>query len=144
MKKQPHFKIIILEDNSFYNKLVKKHIDNYIGTIALAKGFSFDIYSFTSFSEWERNFNPDVDIIITDYYLDHGFNAINLLRELNKRKARSKVVVISQTRSLSTSIASLLEGACEFIHKDVNALAKSGLVVEALINEQLKGNRKIN
>lgn len=140
MKTIPNFKIVVLEDNDFYNKLMTKHIKNYIGEMALSKGFTFDVSSFTSYSDCERNFSDDTDVIITDYYLNDGFNAMNLLDLVKKRASKCQVIVLSQIQNINTAICTLLEGACEFIHKDKKAFQKSGHVVEAIISQNLKNN----
>lgn len=138
MKHLPHFKIVVLEDNDFYNKLITKHIENYIHNIALLKGFTFDISSFTSYKDCVRNFTDDTNIIITDYYLNDGFNAMHVLNFIRKRDTKCQIVILSQIYNINTAISTLLEGACEFIHKDKNALANSGLIVEDIIAQQLK------
>lgn len=140
MKTIPHFKIVVLEDNDFYNKLMTKHIKSYIGEISLSKGFSFDVSSFTSYGDCERNFSDDTNIIITDYYLNDGFNAMNLLELVKKRAPKCQVIVLSQIQNINTAICTLLEGACEFIHKDKKAFEKSGHIVEEIISQNLKNN----
>lgn len=140
MKNRPHFKIVILEDNDFYNKLMTQHIKNYVGNIALSKGFTFEVSSYTSFVDCSRNFTDDTNIIITDYYLNGGYNAMNLLDLVRKKDSNCKVIVLSQIQNIITSIYTVLEGACEFIHKDRKALQKSGHVVEEIINQDLKDN----
>lgn len=134
----PHFKIVVLEDNDFYNKLITNHIKNYINNIALIKGFTFEISSFTSFKDCILNFSDDTNIIISDYYLNDGYNAMHLLEHIRNKNSNCQIVILSQTQSIKTAISTLLEGACEFIHKDKKALANSGLVVEEIIAQQLK------
>lgn len=138
MNIQPHFKIAIVEDNDFYNRLLKKHISNYIGTLAIDKLFSFDILSFVSFEDWERNFDNRTDVIITDYFLDKGFNALHVLETVKEKQSGCKVVVISRSNNLATSIATLLEGACDFIVKDEQTLNKSGYIIEEIISQKRK------
>lgn len=140
MKHQPHFKIVVLEDNDFYNKLMTQHLKNYIGRVALIKGFTFDISSFTSYIDCVRNFTKDTNIIISDYYLNDGYNATNIIDLVKKRASKCKVIVLSHINNINTTIYSLLEGACEFIFKDKQALEKSGYIVEEIIAQNLKGN----
>lgn len=140
MKNRPHFKIVILEDNDFYNRLISQHIKNYVNNIALSRGFTFEVNSYTSFADCARNFSRDTNIVITDYYLNGGYNAMNLLELARNKGSNCKVIVLSQVQNIITSIYTILEGACEFVHKDRKALSRSGYLVEEIINENLKDN----
>lgn len=140
MKNIAHFKIVILEDNDFYNKIISKHIENYISNFALSKGFTFEINAFTSYSDCVRNFASDTTIVITDFYLNDGFNALDLINYVRKSELSCQIIILSQIQNIATSITTLLEGACEFIQKDKGALQKSGHVVEEILSQKLKTN----
>ena len=133
----PHFKIVVVEDDEFYNKLLTRYIKNYIGQIALIRGFTFELNSFSSFKDCERNLDPDTDIMITDYYLNDGYNAMDLLDSVKRKAFLCKVVVLSQIQSINTAICTLLEGATEFIYKDKKAPEKSSYIIEDIISHQL-------
>ena len=137
MKLNPHFKIVILEDSDFYNKLMTINIKAHVGKLALLKNFTFDILSYTRYNDCVRNFNPDTDIIITDYYLNECYNAEDVLDLIRKRGAKSKVIVISQIHNIETAICSILDGATEFILKDRKAMEKTRYVIEELITDKL-------
>lgn len=138
MENRQHFKIVIVEDNDFYNRIISRYLKNYIDNLALAKGFSFDLKSYTSFDDFARNFTSDTAVVLSDYYLNDGYNALHVLEQVRKLDASAKVIVFSQLQNMFTSIYPLLEGACEFIHKDKKALEKSAYVIEEILNEQLK------
>jgi DNA-binding NtrC family response regulator len=140
MKNCPHFKIVILEDNDFYNKLMSKYLKNHIAHYALLRGFTFDLISFTSYSDCVRNFSNDINIIVTDYYLSEGYCALHILDLVRKRSSNCKVVVLSQIQNITTSIYTLLEGAYEFIPKNKAVFEKSGHVIEDIINLNLDKN----
>ena len=137
MKNYPHFKIVILEDNDFYNKLMSKYIKTYVARCALLKRFTFELTSFTTYSDCARNFQNDVNIILTDYFLNDGYSALSILELVKKRGVDCKVIVLSQIQDITTSICTLLEGAYEFIPKNRSALQKSGIMIEAIINQSL-------
>ena len=137
MKNYPHFKIVILEDNDFYNKLMSKYIKAYVARCALLKRFTFELTSFTTYSDCARNFQNDVSIILTDYFLNDGYSALSILELVKKRGVDCKVIVLSQIQDITTSICTLLEGAYEFIPKNRSALQKSGNMIEAIINQSL-------
>lgn len=134
----PHFKIVIVEDDEFYNKLLTRHIKNYISEIALLRGFTFELQSYSTFKDCERNLESDTDIMITDYYLNDGYNAMDLLDSVKRKAYLCKVVVLSQIQSINTAICTLLEGATEFIYKDKRAPEKSSYIIEDIISHHLQ------
>ncbi len=138
MKNYPHFKIVILEDNDFYNKLMSKYIKTYIARCALLKRFTFELASFTTYTDCARNFHNDVNIILTDYFLNDGYSALSILELVKKRGIDCKVIVLSQIQDITTSICTLLEGAYEFIPKNKAALEKSGHMIEDIISQSLQ------
>lgn len=140
METRQHYKIVIMEDNDFYNKIVSRYLKNYLDNLALSKGFTFDMQSFTSYDDFARNFTTDTTVVLTDYYLNDGYNALHVLEQVRKLDSSAKVVVLSQMQNMFTSIYPLLEGACEFIHKDKKALEKSAYVIEEIISEKMKEN----
>lgn len=137
MTTKPHIKIMILEDNDFYNKLITKYLKTYLEQISLIKGFTFEISSFTTFDDCSRNLKPDIDIIISDYYLNDGYSVMDLLELIKKQERTTNVIVISKSRDLKNSIGSLSEGADEYVYKDNEALRKSAYIVEEMIIQNL-------
>src|ERR1700740_2508384 len=113
MELKQHFKIMILEDNEFYNKLLAKHLKNYIDPIASSKGFTFELFSYTTFNDCKLNLNEDIDFILCDYYLSESYNALHLLELIKQLPKKIRVIVLSRTRDLNTSIRALLKGAAE-------------------------------
>lgn len=77
-------------------------------------------------------------MVLSDYYLNDGYNALHVLEQVWKLDASAKVIVFSQLQNMFTSIYPPLEGTCEVIHKDKKALEKRAYVIEKILNEQLK------
>ncbi|HEY1038215.1 MAG TPA: response regulator [Bacteroidia bacterium] len=146
MELKPHFKIMIVEDNDFYNKLLTRHIQNYISPIAVSQGFTFELFCYTTFKDFSLNLNDEIDFILCDYFLNDGYTAINLLELVNKLIKRVRVIVISKSQDIKTSIRTLLKGAVEFLAKDRETLKKSGHILEEMIYELLekRRNTKLN
>ncbi len=139
MKKDwPHYKIVVAEDNEFYNKLITRNIKKYIGQLALIRGFTFEVKSFTTFGDYARNLESDTDIVITDYYLNDGYNAMDVIDSVKRKAYLCKIIVLSQMQTINTAVCTLLEGACEFIYKDKKAIEKSCYIVEEIISHYLK------
>lgn len=136
LKKQ--FKIVVLEDNEFYNNLLTKQLKNYTEEMALDKDCSFEIESYTNANDCLRNFKSDTDIAIIDYYLGESKNGSDILKAIKEKCSTCKVIVISQFQNIKTYYQTLNEGAYHFIFKDRDALAKSCIVIEDIVNEELR------
>src|ERR1700747_1433542 len=115
MSTQTQFKIVVLEDNDFYNNLLTRQLQNYTGEIALDKGYRFDISSYTSSTDCLKNIQPDTDIAIVDYYLGESKNALDILKVIKQKCPNCKVIVISRVKNIKTSYETLNEGAFTFI-----------------------------
>lgn len=135
LKKQ--FKIIVLEDNEFYNTILTRQLKNYTSEMELDNNYSFDIESYTNANDCLRNLKPETDIAIVDYYLGESKNALDILKAIKATCSNCKVIIISQFKNIKTYYQTLNEGAYHFIFKDRNALSKSCFAVEDIINQSL-------
>ena len=133
LKKQ--FKIVVVEDNEFYNNILTRQLKNFTEGLAIDRGLSFEIDSYTNAHDFLRNLKKETDIAILDYYLGDSLNGAEILKAIKKKCEHCKVVIISQLKNIKTYYQTLNEGAYHFIHKDRNALSNSCTVVEDIINE---------
>lgn len=137
MKTKPFFKIVILEDDDFYNKLLTKHIDSKINKLSLLYSFGYEIKSYTSCKDCTLNFENNTNLLFSDYYLGNGYNARYLLDFVKRRSSDCKVVVISQMQNMQTSVSTFLEGAYEFFRKDDKLLFNCSELAETVIKEKM-------
>lgn len=136
LKKQ--FRIVVLEDNEFYNTILTRQLKSYTKEMSLWQGHSFDIESYTNANDCLRNLKEDTDIAIVDYYLGESMNASDILKVIKEKCRNCKVIIISQFKNLKTYYQTLNEGAYHFIFKDNKALSNSCFIIEDIINERLK------
>jgi DNA-binding NarL/FixJ family response regulator len=138
MNTQNQFKIIILEDNKLYNTILSAQLQNHIEGLALDKGYSFDIQSYTHATDCLQNLKPDIEIAIVDYYLGGSENGLGVLKIINQKCPNCKVIIMSWDDNSKTSSQTLDAGACVFVHKDNTALMKICRLVEDIINERIR------
>lgn len=131
-------KVAIVDDNQFYNQLLAVRLKNYIYPIAEDKNFDLEIQSFIDPYECLRKLDPDTDIVFLDYYLGPLVNASILMKKIKKQCDTCNIIIISQVKSLQTSLVTLLDGASEFILKDKYAFIRSCYVAEEMIYNRLK------
>lgn len=139
-KSDLQYKIIVLDDNAFYNKILTKRIKSYAEmlTIAFEKNFEFDIQSYTSAQECINDLQADTDIVFMDYFLDNKITAFDLLTAAQKKCKDCKFVIISQTKKIGAILQLYAADASEieFICKDEDALSKSCMVVNDIVSER--------
>lgn len=138
MKPVPNFKIVILEDDDFYNRILSRYLKINLEKIGFLKGFTVNVLSYTSFIDCKRNLSPDIDLVLTDYYLSDGYTAPYLMEKLRQRGIQCKVIVISRLHSVQTAIVPLLDGASEFVQKNKHALKNCLYITESILTERLK------
>ena len=137
MKTLPSFKIVILEDDDFYNRLLSKYLKNALSELGIVRGFNLELTSYTSYRDCTLNFENDTLLLFTDYYLKNGYCASNIIEFINMRGSECKIIVVSQIQNLQTAICTILEGATDFIKKDKYTLRQCQDIAETIITEKL-------
>ncbi len=140
---QKTFKIVVLEDNEFYNRLLTKQLQNYTDIIAAQKNYSFEVSSYLHAVDCLTNFKADTDVAFIDYYLG-DITGLEIIKKIKEKCPDCKIIIISQVRNVKTTRATLAEGALEYIFKDRNALARSCFIVEDIINAAQNKNWHYN
>ncbi|HYG15899.1 MAG TPA: response regulator [Bacteroidia bacterium] len=139
------FRIIVLEDNEFYNRLLTKQLKNYTDVISAQKNYGFEIQSYTNPADCLNNLKEDTDLAFVDFYLGNSVTGLELIKQIKEKSPNCKIVIISQVRSVKTAFHTLAEGALEYIFKDSNALARSCFILEDIINSSTnKNNWQLN
>jgi len=133
----PNFKIVILDDNDFYNKILTRFLSESLKKTGLLKGFTVDIFSFTSVKDCLNNLDNSVDILFTDYFLSDDCNATHIIDFINEKVLTCKVIVVSQIQNMKTCALTILAGAYEFIKKDKKTMFECNGIAEAIITEKL-------
>jgi CheY-like chemotaxis protein len=134
MKTAKQIKIVILEDNEFYNAVLTKQLQNFTEGISHFKKIHFDIQSFTYAQDCIRNLKEDVDIVFSDYYLGNGVTASDVLEQIKNSCIECKFVVLSQTSDEIIIQGLLNKGAFAVLHKDKDSLSKSCMVIEEILD----------
>jgi response regulator of citrate/malate metabolism len=136
MKNELQYKIVVLDDNSFYNRILTKRIKSYAEmlSVAFAKDFQFDIHSYTNAQDCIKDLEPDTDLLFLDYFLDNKINAPDLLQTIKKNCADCKLVIISQAKNIGTVLQLVAPNPVDFIYKDEEALSKSCMILDDMVS----------
>lgn len=133
-KRKKKLKITVLDDSSFYNRIVSKQLESYTHALSLDRGFDYSISSYAHADDFLRNLKPDTNIAFVDYYLGNGVTGDQVMKQIHQKCDNCKVVIISQARNKLSAVDTIIDGATAFIYKDINALAKSCFFVEHYAN----------
>jgi DNA-binding NtrC family response regulator len=137
-KLQKHFKVIVLEDSEFYNKLLTRQLFIYTESITTNKGCTFDIQSYTNAVECFDNIQPDIDVAFIDYFLCGSVNAHDIISHIKSKCPFCRIIIISEKETVQTAIQTIIDGASDFIYKGRGALLRSCFIVDEVINLRLR------
>ena len=136
MKTEKAYKIAVLDDNPLYSTMLTARLKNFTGAIAADKGIRFEVLGFTNPLDFITNVPADTNVAIIDYYLGDRYNGIMILKKMQQQCSRCKVIIISQSVTLKTTLVTILEGAYCFIPKDKRSLDNTCLAVEDVMHLQ--------
>ena len=115
--KQQSFNIVVVEDNSWYNKLL-------VYTLKLNP--DYNVISYTSGKELLDNLNNEIDLITLDYRLE-DYDGVELLQKIKNFNPEMKVIIISEQNDINVAVQLLKDGAYDY-------LVKSDDIRERLLN----------
>lgn len=117
-----NIKIVIVEDNKFFNNALTRKIKQYAKILSPLYKVDFTINTYVKSEDFIMNMRNDIDIIFTDFYLGDGVNAKYILKRVNLYCDHSVVVVISERNDEHNYNEIKALGADKFIFKDENVL----------------------
>ncbi|CAG5076394.1 response regulator [Parvicella tangerina] len=139
MRTKKDFKIVIVEDDLYYNKALTK----YVGTICNPKvypGINFDIQSYFTAHDCIENLEPDVDLMLLDFYLinDEEYDIIygdEVVEVVNKYCPNCKIIMVSEQGSTHLTAQMLRNGIYDYIDKNTNSKNRIGSVIQKLVKD---------
>lgn len=130
------FKIVILEDNLFYNKLLKKQLDDYFENLGVLTNTVFSVKSFTNTKDFIENISENTDVALLDFYLEDGETALKVMEKIKQRSKNCKVIIISGIKNIDSYHKTSWMGAVDFIAKDRTAPLRTCRIIEAIYSEK--------
>lgn len=141
MKNQAHFKIAIVEDNDFYRKLLKGQIQNYFEGYRGMRSDDLAVKTYTNGSDFLENLTDEVDVVVMDFHLQHGENAIKILHKIRDRSSlKCKVLIISSNPYIDLYYQTAKLGVSDFVYKDVDAPVRCCRIIESMLSDRRKYN----
>ena len=127
--------IFIVDDNKLLVISLKKYLEDRFGA-------GVNISTFYDGESCLENINENTNIVILDYFLDgenrNAKNGIEILKEIKKHNAKTKVIMLTRNEDVAVAIESFHEGASEFMVKDDNSLDKLISLINRTITEPIR------
>ena len=129
-------KILIVEDDIFYLKMVKRHVNNLKRAVFPKQ--SFEILTSSTADDCMEKLDKDTTIVIMDYYLENDqgevvFPGIYLLQAINLFCDDCKVIVVSGQQSKQIAINLIKTGIYEYIVKDKDTFIRLASTLDKII-----------
>lgn len=131
------FRIAILEDNMFYNRLLKKQLDDYFENLGVLTNCVFSIKSFTDTQDFVKNLSGDIDVALLDFYLQEGETALKVMEKIREVSPNCKMIIISGIKNVDSYNKTSWLGAVDFIAKDRTAPMRTCRLIESIFAEKL-------
>ena len=140
MTSKRNYRIIIVEDDPYYNQVLTK----YIKSICNERNYpdiNFDIRSFKSGKECIENLDADTEILVLDYFLDSfddfPYNGFDLIKQVNKDCSHCKVIVVSGQHDVTITTELFKKGIYDYIDKNYMPAKRLSVALQNI----LKTNR---
>lgn len=133
-------KVVIVEDDLYYNKVLTKYVKTVFNSCLLHKD-DFEIRSYLNAHECIENLEDDTNIMILDYYLineneKEELSGADVLKEVKKHCPQCKVIVISAQTEPNIAVELMKQGIYEYVDKNTSTGNRVGNIIQKiLVNE---------
>jgi len=107
MSENPRYRIFVVEDNEWYNRLLKHNLE---------LNPDHEVSSFTTGADLLTALDRKPDIVTLDYRLPDA-NGKELLQEIIARLPSASVIIVSEQEDIETAVSLLKSGAHDYLEK---------------------------
>ena len=127
------FKVFILEDDEWYNKLLVHSIST---------NPDYEVKSFFNAADFLKNINEKPDVVTIDYRLPDS-NGEQVLDKIKDLSPDTEIIVISEQENIETAVALLKKGAYDYLVKEKNIRDRLLAVINN-VRKKTELNSRIN
>jgi len=133
-------KIVIVEDDKYYNQMMTRYIKN-ICHNSLHSHFDFEIKAYYNAHDCIEELENDVDFMILDYFLDNEeeeevLNAEDIINETNIHCPDCKIIVVSAMRNSHKAAELIKSGIYEYVDKNVSTTNRVGALLQRALEHE--------
>ncbi len=143
MKTKKLLKIVIVEDNLYYNKALTKYLNTLCNTSVYPQ-FEFEIKSYLNAHDCIENLEDDTNIMVLDYYLVNEdepdiLTGADIVKVAKKHCPNCKIIMVSSQQNSHRTSELMRQGVYEYIDKTVNSKDRLGSILQHLIKTEFNG-----
>jgi len=137
MKTGNKIKIVIVEDDIYYNKMLTKYVSTVCNSSLINKQ-DLEIKSYLTAHDCIENLEDDTDIMILDYYLYNKdekdeLGGADVLKEVKKHCPDCKVIIISAQTEPDVAVALMRQGIYEYVDKNNSTGNRIGNIIQKIL-----------
>ena len=141
MKTKKNLKIVIVEDNLYYNKALTKYLNTLFNSSVYPQ-FEFEIKSYLTAHECIEELEDDTDIMVLDYFLINDeesdiLTGMDIVKEAKKHCANCEIIIVSSQQNAHVTSELMKQGVYDYIDKTVSTKNRIGSVVQQIISSKL-------
>jgi response regulator of citrate/malate metabolism len=146
MKTKKNLKVVIVEDDLYYNKALTKYLQS-VCSSSIYPEFNFEIKSYTNAHDCIEELDDDTSIMVLDYYLINEeetdvLTGADIVKEANEHCGNCHIIMISAQESPHNTSELLRLGVYDYVDKNVNSKNRLGAVMQRLINEKFRDQKE--
>ncbi|MEX2485271.1 MAG: response regulator [Brumimicrobium sp.] len=147
MKTKKVLKVVIVEDDLYYNKALTKYIQTICNTSVYPE-FNFEILSYLNAHDCIEELDDETNIMVLDYYLinkdeDDVLTGADIVKEANEHCDDCHIIMISAQESPHNTSELLKMGIFDYVDKNVNSKNRLGAVLQRLINDKFRKPQQV-
>lgn len=138
MTQKKNIKIVIVEDDIYYNKLLNKYIST-VCNHQLYPHYHFDVKTYLNAHDAIEELEDDTNIFILDYYLqnsdeDEQLTGLDMVEHINENCFNPKIIMLSSQSSPGVTSLLFSKGIYQYVDKNNNTKNRVGSIVHHLIS----------
>ncbi len=147
MKTKKHLKIVIVEDDLYYNKALTKYLNTLFNSSAYPQ-FDFEIKSYLNAHDCIEELEDDTDIMVLDYHLINKeetdvLTGLDIVKEAKKHCPNCKIVMVSSQQNAYVTSELMKQGVYEYIDKTINTKNRVGSVLQQIISTNYQAGAQV-
>ena len=142
MKTKKQIKIVIVEDNLYYNKALNKYLQTIFNSSVYPQ-FTFEIKSYLNAHDCIEELDNDTNIMILDYHLVNPdepdiLTGSDIVKDAKKHCPKCEIIMVSSQQNAHVTSELMKQGVYDYIDKTINTKNRIGSVVQRIISSRFQ------
>ena len=145
MAAKRNYTIVIVEDDPEFNEVLTM----YVGRLCNDRDYpdlNFSIHSFKSGQKFIEHIDPDIKILVLDYFLESfdnfPYNGLDLIKWVNKECKNCKVIMVSGQHNQGVTSELFKSGIYEYIEKGSMTTTRLSNTIKRILSNETEASNK--